>query len=206
MTMAATFAVTMVATANSISLTATSGGSTLTGTVFTPGEDIISAGSLNGWNFTVISGSTAPAAGSLSSPYLDLNTVLVTGVGAGNLVVTFSGTDYTLAGGPALSVSGSTLIGTAQAYGGSSDTLADESHALFASPVTLSSSAQIVYGPGVGSSSNPYSLTEVLTITGGAPGSLDEILTVPDGGMTLTMLGTALAGLAAVSSKIGRKH
>jgi len=138
---------------------------------------------------------------------MDLNTVLVTGIGAGNLVVTFSGVGYTGVVGTLLNTSGSSLTGTAQAYGGTSDNLVDETQALLASPITLSTAVQNVVGASVGSGTNPYSLTEVLTITGGAPGSLDVILTeVPDGGMTLTMLGTALVGLAAVRSKIGRKH
>ena len=202
-TMAVALLATTMANANTISLTATSG-TTLTGTIVAPGEDQISFGTLNGWSFSVIGGTTFPASGTAAAPYLDLNTVLITGIGAGNLVITFSGTDYTGIGGAKVVVQNSTLTGTFQAYGGSSDLINDETHALLGSPITLSTSPQTVLGLGVlGTSPNPYSLTEVLTITGGAPGSLDSILTeVPDGGLTMTMLGTALVGLQILRRKV----
>jgi hypothetical protein len=59
-------------------------------------------------------------------------------------------------------------------------------------------------GYGFFDTSGPYSLTQVLTLTGG-PGP-DGILTVnssvPDGGMTLPMLGMAFFGLFAVRNRL----
>jgi len=165
----------------------------------TPGEATYQ-GSLDGWSFTIISAATAPAAGTLASPYMDLN-MSINSKGSGSLVLTFSGQNYTLAGSSTLNSGSTSLTGTFQAYGGSSDNLNDESQALLGTALNLGS-YQSVAGGSI--SSTDYSLTEVVTVTGGTPGSTDEILSVPDGGMTLTMLGTALVGLAAVRSKFGK--
>jgi hypothetical protein len=53
---------------------------------------------------------------------------------------------------------------------------------------------------------SPYSLTEVLTINGGASGgsySLDgSLTTVPDGGTTAMLLGAALSVLGLIRRKL----
>jgi hypothetical protein len=154
--------------------------------------------SLDGWTFSV-NGATAPADGSLSSPYLEVDTLLISAVGTGNLVIEFSGTGYTAFPGAAtLNAEGTSLTGTFAAYSGNG--LLDLSNPLGSvalSPSGTIASGNVIAGP-------DYSLTEVVTITGGNPGSLDSILTVPDGGLTLAMLGAALVGLAAVRSRLGR--
>lgn len=156
--------------------------------------------SLDGWTFSV-NGATAPADGTLASPYMEVDTILVSAVGTGNLVIEFGGQGYTAPGSALLNAQGTTLTGTFAAYADPGNGLLNLANPL--GSVALSPSGAIAGGNWIGAP--VYSLTEVVTITGGNPGSLDSILTVPDGGLTLTMLGTALVGLAAVRSKLGRR-
>jgi hypothetical protein len=155
--------------------------------------------SLDGWKLSV-NAATAPADGTLGSPYLEVDTILVSAVGTGNLVIEFGGTDYTASGAALLNAQGTSLTGTFAVYSDPGNGLLNLTDPL--GSVALSPSGTIAGGIAIGAPA--YSLTEVLTITGGNPGSLDSILTVPDGGLTLAMLGAALVGLAAARSKFTR--
>jgi len=158
--------------------------------------------SLDGWTFS-INAATAPADGTLGNPYLEVDTILVSAVGTGNLVIAFGGTDYSNPDYASLNAQSTSLRGTFAAYYDPANGLLVQNPADLLASVALSPSGALASGGLIGSTS--YSLTEVVTITGGNPGSLDTILTVPDGGMTLMMLGTAMIGLTVVRPRLGRR-
>lgn len=86
------------------------------------------------------------------------------------------------------------------------DTYADAGNTLFGTGIHLTSQSFTtspfsgIAGAGGVDNTNPFSLTEQLTVTHGTGNLSDSgdgalITTVPDGGATITLLGTALASL-----------
>jgi hypothetical protein len=205
--MCAALLVAPLAYANTIGLTITDASppGTLSGTEQIGGGAIAYVGvpygfSIDGWEGSV-TGTTYPADGSPSQPMLDLNTILIQSIGTGNLVITFGATGYTGLGASYLYVGGTSLTGTFAAW-------YDPNNGLMTTPAGDELGSEALGAGGVSGArigASNYSLTEVVTITGGAPGSMDTILTIPDGGITVMMLGSALIGLVAVRSKFSRK-
>lgn len=154
------------------------------------------------WTVNVDTGITKPQVGSNQAPYMDLAFVDVSSA-AGTLTLMFSETGFTQLGS-ALAKIGGTTAGTVT-YA----TYWSASNNLFALDNLLSN--QGPFGPGAfaGTSAlglvaaQPYSLTQVITIThsGAGTSSGDAELTVPDSGSTIALLGAALATLGLISRR-----
>jgi hypothetical protein len=178
---------------------------------FTTGTTVV-----NGWT-VYVSSVTYPAlgGGTLTSPYLDTLAFSASTASGGTLEIIFAGNGYQSGGQEGLmELNGNgrgDFTGTYSAYYNTANTVQ--------SPVssTETGASLIAAGDWGGSQINyqesgpvnadvPYTLTQDITITsvGGANVSFDASLSVPDGGLTLTMLGAAMVGLAAVRSKLGR--
>ena len=158
------------------------------------------------WQVVVSTGITKPAAGSATSPFMDLNIQAVSlngAIGANNLVITFSETGFGPTSGSFLAqLSGHLISGSGQNVTYSSFYRTD--NALQPPVGTLLTTTGALPGPnystavtsGSLSLGNPYSLAQQVTIVsgGGASYSLDaSLVTVPDGGTTVMLLGSVLA-------------
>lgn len=139
---------------------------------------ILWAGTLNGWNFTVTVGDSKPLLGSATSPQLDLS-VIANSPGNGNLTVKLTDTDF----GPTSGLLNSTFFqnGTSTA---SSQFLVDPNN----QPFGGSPSTDITL-------TGPYSITLVDTFTVGTISSDQRVSAVPDGGATVAFLGVGLLGV-----------
>jgi len=156
-------------------------------------------GSVGAYVVNVSTGITKPLQGSSASPFMDLNSV---DVGVGTLTLMFSETGFTQLGS-ALALIGGTSNGTI-----SYSTYWSASNALFATDNLLTTQS---FGSGAFSgtrtggptSGQPYSLTQVVTITHNSltTSSFDAQLTVPDSGSTIALLGAALATLGLISRR-----
>lgn len=159
-------------------------------------------GSTGVWTVNVDTGITKPNVGSNQNPYMDLAFVDVSSA-AGTLTLMFSETDFTQLGSALASIGGTTAGNVTYA------TYWSASNNLFALDNLLSS--QGPFGPGAFSGSvsaglvtgQPYSLTQVITIThaGAGTSSGDAELRVPDSGSTIALLGAALATLGLISRR-----
>jgi hypothetical protein len=156
-------------------------------------------GSIGVWVLNVDTGVTKPILGSATDPHMDLNYV-VSSTGAGTMVISFSDDGFTYSG--ALTDHwGGTTSGT------SINRVLEngQSTGIGMGP----------FGPGAfsGTTSGTIDLvpTDVLTLqvaithTGSGPSSGDKEITVPEGGMTLTLLGSALVGIGFLRRKLGIK-
>ncbi|MGZ4963511.1 MAG: hypothetical protein ACXWKG_08040 [Limisphaerales bacterium] len=154
------------------------------------------------WTLNVTTGLSKPQLGSATNPAMTLSSVNANSRGAGSLTIKFSDDFFGPTSGQLVSKTGGTTAGTV-----SVQTYADASNALFGQGTLLTS-----HGPFSGgafastvstgfSGGNPFSLTEVATITHTQNGvtSFNEELRVPDAGLTLALLGSSLIGLAAFS-------
>lgn len=159
-------------------------------------------GSVGVWTLNVDTGVTKPFTGSASAPYMDLNFIDISSA-AGTLTLMFSETGFTQLGSASALIGGTTSgTVTYQTYWSASNTT-------FALDNLLTS--QGPFGPGAYSGSQfaglvggqPYSLTQVITITHTTAGTTsgDAELRVPDSGSTLALLGAALAGLGLISRR-----
>ena len=147
-------------------------------------EQVLWAGTSNGWNFTVNVGDTKPLLGSETSPQLDLS-VTANSPGSANLVVKFSDTGF----GPT-----SGAITSSSFQNGSStatySVLVDPNNALFSGSSTTDATL-----------TGPYSITLIDTFTPGTVSS-DHRASVPDGGTTIAFLGFALIGVEGIRRKV----
>ena len=159
-------------------------------------------GSIGQWSLVVGIGQTKPFLGTASAPHLDLGYV-VTSTGAGTLTITWSDTGFTSSGGFAAQLGGTTAGNVAF------KTYADAGNTLFGTGVLLTSqnfSSSPFSGSAVSGTivDTPFSLTEQLVVTHGAGNLSDSgnaaLASVPDGGATVTLLGTSLAFLGLMGS------
>jgi hypothetical protein len=145
---------------------------------------VLWAGTINGWNFTVNVGDTKPLLGSETSPQLDLS-VTANSPGSANLVVKFSDTGF----GPT-----SGAITSSSFQNGSStatySVLVDPNNVLFSGSSTTDATL-----------TGPYSITLIDTFTPGTVSS-DHRASVPDGGTTIAFLGFALIGVEGIRRKV----
>lgn len=175
-------------------------------------------GSLGAWSFTLTSGTTKPEVGSPTNPILQLSNLSISSAGGGTLTIWFSEVGFGPTGSTAESWIGGATSGTVtyETFKGSntlfqpSTTLASMS---FNSGGFSSASSNVFEG-----SSGPYSLSQKVTITHGSglqATALQASLTVtsaassssvPDGGMTLSLLGLGLVGIAGVQRKLSRSN
>lgn len=174
-------------------------------------------GSLGSWTFTLTTGTTKPAEGSPTDPFLELRDITLTSsAAAGAIEIWFSEVGFGPTGTTALSSIDGATTGqvTFETFKGTS---------LFSQATPL---ASVSFGPGAFSADRtttltdvggPYSLTEKVTIThSGSVGAtaLKGTLSVggvgatsvPDGGMTLSLLGLGLLGVAGMRRKLGRRN
>jgi hypothetical protein len=150
------------------------------GDMSTAAGQVLWAGSINGWNFTVTVGDTKPLLGSETMPQLDLS-VTANSAGSDKLVVMFSDTGF----GP---TSGGILSSPVQngSSAASYDVLVDPNNSVFGGTSSLDATL-----------TGPYSITLVDTFTPGTVSS-DHRVTVPDGGATVALLGFGLVGVEAM--------
>lgn len=152
-------------------------------------------GSLGIFNINVTSGFTKPAIGSAAAPEIDISS-FDHATGAGTLTITFSEDGFT--GFPGTLVAD---FGGTQQNGSIINTVL-QNGMLVATNGPFSTHAFSGSTSGVLTGGAPYSLTEsvALTFTGAGMKSFDAggNVAVPDGGMTVTLLGLGLAGLAGV--------
>jgi hypothetical protein len=213
--MVALGAVAMTGSALAIPTLIISDGTTSTSVTSANGIVQYSTANFDGaWSVVISSGTTKPADGSATNPFMDLSitATALTLSPARNLTISFFDTGYgPFNGSLAAILSGHVTTGTGQAVSyntywsalnaGATTTLLTASGSL--SPAFYNSSQT-----GSISDANPFSITQVVTINGTATGpggsySLDASLSsVPDGGTTVMLLGAALSGLAFLRRKL----
>jgi hypothetical protein len=148
------------------------------------------------WSLNINTGTTKPALGSETSPYLDLKFYALSSA-AGSLTITFSEVGFSYVGG-LLDGWGGTTFGTAV------NSIAVNGQTVL---------TQGPFGPGAFSSTalfladlSPDDLVSIsVTITHDGAGLTTgdkELTTVPDGGMTVMLLGAALSGLGLIRRKV----
>jgi len=159
-------------------------------------------GSIGVWTVNVDTGFTKPLLGSGVSPHMDLNfsAVSTSGGPAGTLKLTFSDNGFTYTGG------------LTDAWGGT--TGGSVINKVFVNSTQIAGLGPVGPGPFSGSTSGLATLTPtdvlslVVEITHGAgvvASTGDKEVQVPDGGATLMLLGSALAGLGMLRRRFSAK-
>jgi len=157
------------------------------------------SGQVGVWTINLDSGTTKPVLGSALSPVMDLFFKAISGGGAGDLWITFSEDGFTAAGG-VIDLIGGTTAGTVTDW-------------VYKNGVGLVTSVGPL-GPGVyaGTASGSVALGAGDTLgvvvkihhdgNGITTGDKYVAVAVPDGGVTLLLLGTALAGLSILRKRV----
>jgi len=152
-------------------------------------------GSLGVFNINTTSGFTKPAVGSAAAPEIDISS-FNNATAAGTLTITFSEDGFT--GFPGTVVAD---FGGTQMNGNITNTVL-QNGMLVTTIGPLSAHGFSGSATGNLTGGVPYSLTQsvVMNFTGASNKSFDAHVgvAVPDGGMTVTLLGLGLAGLAGV--------
>lgn len=179
---------------------------------------VVWIGSIGNWSVVVTSGTTKPLNGSATAAELHLGvTATSTGGVPSTLTVSFSEDFFGPVSGAMFAVDSSTTIDPGPGNTGESVVATanfDSSNALFGAATVLNSSTFIT-PPGAQATnllSAPqtaavYSLTGTIVISHNAgtgrstTASVDIVQSVPDGGFTLSLLGGAMVGLAAIRRK-----
>jgi len=175
---------------------------------------VVYVGGVNAnWAVTVTTGLTMPFQGTPARPYMDLNSITATSVGAGSLIIQFSevgfgpvasGNVQANIGGVVLGSVGSSL--TYNTFAGAA--LWDQTTALTSQgPFSPGAFSGIANGPAYSSLGATFSLTQEILLTHTTPGSssFNAELTVPEGGTTLMLLGSALTVLGVFRRKFATK-
>lgn len=188
---------------------------------------IVFLGTVGSFGLTVDTAQTypVPGFGTSSTPKLDLSFTANPSAAGGSLTIAFTGTGYDLLnasflssiGGTNMTASGATV--NFQAYLDSTDgnnhqsagnlallnttgltTLTNQSYTNIGTGVNFGGAGW----SGVSNLTQPYSITEVVTITATTGGSVtgDAGLHAPDGGMTALLLGATFLGLAGLRRKL----
>lgn len=168
---------------------------------------VVFMGSLGIWTFQLTSGVSTPVVGSQTEPIMELHDVSLSSKGsAGTLEIWFSETGFGPSGLVAESSIGGVADGKIKYETFKGTTLFDDSVALSSMTASAGPFGGLGYA-GVGDATGPFSLTQKVTIThkGGSDAKLTSFdarlavspgASVPEGGMTLSLLGLALMGLA----------
>jgi hypothetical protein len=196
----------LVANANPV-LTVTTGTYTGYGTITSPGVDEFN-GPIGNWTLNVDTGTTKPNSGSPWSPYMDLATDNEYNgkTPIQPITISFSDWGFLFDGVSSASIADTLPKGWSLLF-----TLSEGSTTLISESFTArgSKATQAVGGDfnGLSTFGCPYGLCESVTITPTGKGqtSGDQTAYVPDGGMTLAMLGSVLAGVAGLRSKLGKR-
>ena len=156
---------------------------------------VLFSGSLGVFNINVTSGFTKPAVGSAAAPEIDISS-FNNATAAGTLTITFSEGGFTGFPGTVKADFGGT-----QMNGNATNTVLQNGMLL----TTIGPLSGTNFSGGMSGSLTggaPYSLTQsvVMNFTAAGDKSFDAHVgvAVPDGGMTVTLLGLGLAGLAGV--------
>jgi hypothetical protein len=202
------------------SLTVTDGAANTSGVITSPGGGVVTfSGAVGKWNINVDTGQTKPIIGSASNPSMDLNfadtftdTAGTATAGQKVLTLVFSDTDFTGITGFLKTIGGTLGSGislTYQAFYSTANTLFTQTTAI-GSLLSFTSTPYSGSNSGAGPSSQPYSLTQVITLTyaggatsGGVASSGDATLaSVPEGGATSALLGIAVLMLGFIRRKM----
>ncbi|MEO0017782.1 MAG: motif [Verrucomicrobiota bacterium] len=173
---------------------------------------VVFSGTFGNWIITVNTGVTMPAAGSATSPFMDLNFIATSNSNGGTLTIEFSEIGF---GPMAAGLNYEILIGGTTQGTVACTTLADVSDSLFGVPSGASIGSQTFSGGAFareigapGTNSSPFSLTKRVTIThlrgGIRTSSGDTQIAVPDGGATVALFGVSLLGLGALRRKFSK--
>lgn len=165
---------------------------------------VVFIGSLGAWTFQLTSGITKPIIGSETEPIMEFHDVsLSSGKGGGTLTIWFSEVGFGPTGPVAESVIGGVADGKVKYETFKGTSLFDESTPLSSLSTSAGAFGSLAYAS-VGDSTGPYSLTQKATITHGGGTKVTSfdaklsVASVPDGGMTLSLLGLGLFGIAGL--------
>ena len=158
---------------------------------------VLFSGSLGVFNINVTSGFTKPAVGSAAAPEIDISS-FNNARAAGTLTITFSEDGFTAFPGTVKADFGGT-----QMNGNATNTVLQNGMLLTTiGPLSGTNFSGGATGSLKAGGAFPYSLTQsvVMNFAGAGNKSFDAHVGVgvPDGGMTVTLLGLGLAGLAGV--------
>jgi hypothetical protein len=164
-------------------------------------------GPVGSFSVNVTTGISKPVLGSAALPFLDLNSINVSGPLANTLTIRFSDDSFGPTPGSVTARIGGTTAGML-----SYSTFADASNTLFGTSTLLTQQGPFGNGAFSGTSFanlgflSPFSLTQEVVINHGAsPGGLVSTsfnaelqAAVPDGGSTITLLGAVLVALESL--------
>jgi hypothetical protein len=166
------------------------------------------SGAVGLWIINVTTGITYPVLGSVTEPVMDFNDISVLSSGGGTLTLWFSETGFGPTSTSVETSIGGTTGGTVS-YQAFSGTALFEEGALLTTFTSNTLAFNNTSSGTLASGAGPYSLTQKVQLTHSAGGVSSynanlsvEPKPVPDGGMTLSLLGLAMVGLAALRRRL----